>query len=84
MLLNRFLSGLADSYIYTFCSGFSVGDHTVIVCYLTQEPDCLLIVADKVYDMASPGHPETFSDVSGRPSGIVAVIYRVISLFHVK
>jgi hypothetical protein len=34
--------------------------------------------------MASPGHSETFSDVSGRPSGIVAVIYRVIFRFHEK
>jgi hypothetical protein len=84
VLLNRFLSGLADSYIYTFCSGFLVGDHTIIVCYLAQEPDYLLIVADKVNDMASPGHSETFSDVSGRPSGIVAVIYRVIFRFHEK
>jgi len=60
-------SGFADSYIYTFGSGFLVYDHAFTVCNLAQEPDYLRIVAHKVYDMTSPGHFKTFPDVSDRP-----------------
>ena len=62
----------------TFMSFFLAGNYTIIVSYLTQEPDDLFLAADKINDLARPGHFETCPDVPCRPSGVAAVIYDMI------
>ena len=50
--LKNILSGLTDSYEYTFITGFS-GDYcAVLEGNLTQQPDHLLLTAEKTDGLA--------------------------------
>jgi len=75
-------SGLADCYTEAFGAAFFADDQAIIVCYFAQEPDGLFFAADKIDDLASPGHFETCPDVFGRPSGVAAVVSKMI--FHCR